>query len=307
MLNGRRAEAFVAVLRTQGCSWARSSGCTMCGYINDAFPATIEELKKQVDKVLGEYRGEKVVKVYTSGSFLDENEVPSVLRHELLEGFKRAERVIIETRPEYITLNIVDELLSFGNVMVALGLESSKDKILKFCINKGFRREDYVSAAQKLNNAGIPLKTYVLLKPPFLSEVEAIEDAVSTAHFSSTFSAEVSINPVNVQANTLVEHLWKRGEYRPPWLWSIVEVLKRCKPLLAKCRVISIPTGGGTKRGAHNCGECDSVLLQRIVHFSLSQNLSALEGLECTCRQHWLRLCSLENFAQNTLDLERFV
>src|SRR2546427_7384382 len=65
----------------------------------------------------------------------------------------------------------------------------------------------------------------------------------------------MSFNPVNVQSHTLVDRLFRSGEYRPPWLWSVVDVLERTRDLTA--HVKSHPTAGGMRRGAHNCGACD--------------------------------------------------
>jgi len=48
----------------------------------------------------------------------------------------------------------------------------------------------------------------------------------------------ISLNPTNVQRNTAVEYLWKRKQYRPAWLWSMVEILKESKTLtnaVVKC------------------------------------------------------------------------
>ena len=35
VLNENITNAFVIIIRTQGCSWALKSGCSMCGYFND--------------------------------------------------------------------------------------------------------------------------------------------------------------------------------------------------------------------------------------------------------------------------------
>ncbi len=35
----------------------------------------------------------------------------------------------------------------------------------------------------------------------------------------------ISMNPCTVQRNTELEYYWKRGAYRPPYLWSILSIL----------------------------------------------------------------------------------
>ncbi len=286
-LNGEIIDSFVIILRTTGCRWAKVSGCSMCGYYNDTSSAIKkEDLKKQIEDALGKYRGEKLVKIYTSGSFLDDAEVPTEIQNEIVDSFSSAERIIVETRPEFVKKKI-EWFKSKENIMIALGLESANDETLLFRINKGFLVRHYINAAKLLNEAKIPVKTYALLKPPFMTEREAIEEAIMTIKLATKYSEVVSLNPMNIQSNTLVEYLWQRGEYSPPWLWSIVEVLKRTHEL---GEIVSYPTAGGTKRGAHNCGKCDEVVVKSIYDFSLHQDISYLANLNCKCRERWEKI-----------------
>ncbi len=295
--DGKIVDAFVLILRTRGCYWALHSGCTMCGYINDARmePVKSENLRIQMEKALERYSGEKVVKIFTSGSFLDPNEIPPDIQIDILKAFDDAERLIVESLPEFVTEKRLGEIRQ-DNLEIAMGLESASDEILERNINKSFRLKDYMNAAERLMKMKIPLKTYVLLKPPFMTEKEAIEDAVNSIIFASKHSSEVSVNPVNVQSFTLVHHLWRRGEYRAPWLWSVVEVLKRAKPSIGEVRLVSWPTAGGMGRGAHNCGICDGGVMGAIETFSLTQDLSAFESLECNCIDEWRDMVEIPSF-----------
>ncbi len=288
-LNGKVVDSFVIIFRTAGCKWAKISGCSMCGYYNDTSPdISAEDLMNQLKEAREKYGGERLVKIYTSGSFLDNNEIPAEIQHEILSAFPDAERIIVETRPEFVTPKSVNRLSEHGNIMVALGLESANDDTLIYRINKGFRVRHYVQAAQRLKDAGIPIKTYVLLKPPFMTEREAIDEAVQSIEFAANYSSLISLNPMNIQNHTLVEYLWKRGEYRPPWLWSVVEVLQRTAHLGVD--VVSYPTAGGTRRGAHNCGRCDEKVVEAIYNFSLHQDPSYLQNLNCECREKWKKI-----------------
>ncbi len=294
-LNGKVVDSLVIILRTRGCYWAQHSGCSMCGYYNDTNPnITGEDIIKQIEYAKTRYAGERLVKIYTSGSFLDDREVPAKVQVYIIESFADADRIIIETRPEFVTDEKLKFIKDYGNVMIALGLESANNETLLLRINKGFTVEQYVKAAEDLISYDIPVKTYVLLKPPFMTERMAIEEAVQSIIFASKYSEVISLNPMNIQSNTLVEYLWKRGEYRAPWLWSVVEVLKRTAGIGKD--VISYPTAGGTKRGAHNCGKCDKKVLEAIYDFSLTQNSSKLNGVSCECRERWKKLIEYEDY-----------
>ncbi len=302
LLNGEVVDAFVIVLRTRGCAWALKSGCSMCGYINDAVRDDVsrEDLLFQFKEVLEHSSREKVVKIFTSGSFLDDREIPITVRSKILSELgKTADKIIIESRPEFITDEALETLDKGDKIEIALGLESANDFVRRYSINKGFAFQDYVNACEIAKRHSIPVKTYLLIKPPFLSEKCAIEDAIESAKKASEYSLEISFNPVNVQRFTLVEKLWKNGEYRPPWLWSVVEVLRHASKL-PNVRVVSSPTGGGKRRGAHNCGKCDHEFLKKVNDFSLmqEQDPKIFDELECGCKELWLDILDVEDFSK---------
>jgi len=83
------------------------------------------------------------------------------------------------------------------------------------------------------------------------------------------------------------ERLWERKEYRPPWLWSVFEVIKWAKRNFPEKRILSDPVGAGSKRGPYNCGECDKRVARAIREFSNTQDLKQLEKIEHECIKEW--------------------
>jgi radical SAM enzyme (TIGR01210 family) len=299
ILENERVRAMVLILRTSGCWWSKKKGCLMCGY-NSASDSSIglSDIMAQLKVAVGRYEDEKFVKVYTSGSFLDRNEVPLEARMAVMEAFPSAKRILFESRPEFVT---TDELstLPADLVHVALGLESANDEVLRKCLV-----EDYVRAASLLNEKEIPVRTYLLLKPPFLTERQAMLDTIKSIEFAAPYSESISINPINVQKDTMVEKLWRRGDYRPPWLFSLVEVLKAGKALTEK-RVFSSPSGAGSLRGVHNCEKCDASFIEAVKRHSFSQNVKEFDNLECECRARWQTDLSLQDLMRTSVDVER--
>jgi len=301
-----RVRAFVVILRTIGCWWSRERGCTMCGY-NTASEQRVglEDLRAQLNKALASYKDEDLVKIYNSGSFLDRREIPVEFIDDVLNAFPGARRILFETRPEFVTEKALDQFQA-DRISVAIGLESSNDAVLDNCIRKGFSVGEYARAAEMLVERGIPLRTYLLMKPPFLTERQSIEDVKRSVLFASRFSESVSINPVNVQKNTLVEGLWRRGDYRPPWLWSLVEVLKTTGKY-NETRVFSSPSGGGTPRGTHNCGKCDRKVLEDIQRFTFSQDPSEFGQSRCECMIEWRTLTETQDVMSTSVDVPRYL
>jgi len=294
-----RVPAFVLILKTRGCYWADQKGCSMCGYAKDTLgrSATPEELGEQLERALGRYRGEPYVKVYTSGSFLDDREVDAESRRRLVTAFSgTARRLLFETLPEFATAAALEPLrASFaGELEVALGLETTDPVVLARYVHKNAPPTDYLEAADRVRALGLRAKAYLLLKPPYLTESEAIGDAVRSIEAAAPRFDALSVNPVHIQNGTVVEWLYHRGRYRPPWLWSVVEVLARGAPRRGPARLVSFPTAGGLARGTHNCGKCDARVLAAIEEASLSQEFGPLGELDCDCRSTWAESRALE-------------
>jgi radical SAM enzyme (TIGR01210 family) len=302
MAAGETVDAMVMIMRTSGCCWAKTGGCTMCGYRTASLSeVTADDLERQVDQALGRYKGEPFVKIYTSGSFLDEREIPVKVRDRILSEFSGCRRILFESRPEFITRNVVSTLPN--NVTLALGLESCDPQVMEVSINKGFTPAQAKDAGVMLKDAGLGVRTYLLLKPLYMKEGTAIRSTIDSVHFADPFSDEISVNPVNVQSGTVTERSWKRGDYRPPWIWSLIEVLKQCSGTV-NARLMSSPSGGGTQRGVHNCGECDRRALDAVEKFSFSQNPKDLE-VDCACRAKWKAYIESESMLGTPADLDR--
>ncbi len=299
-LHGERVRAYVVILKTRGCYWADVKGCSMCGYSRDTLgrSASPAELGRQIEEALDGYRDEPYVKVYTSGSFLDDREVDAESRRAFVRAFAgRARRLLIETLPEFATEEQLAPLTAEfgGELEVALGLESTDPLVLARYVHKSTGPDAYFAAAERLRALGISTKAYLLLKPPYLTEGESVADAVrSIGEAAGRFDC-LSVNPVHIQNGTVVEWLYHRGRYRPPWLWSVVEALRRGALRRGTARLVSFPTAGGLPRGPHNCGRCDRDVLAAIEEASLTQEFSMLERLACACREEWAAVQRLES------------
>lgn len=289
LVEGLPAQALTMILRTIGCRWNR---CTMCGYASEGAPASADNLIAQFVSGMEKCTPEvTVVKIYTSGSFLDPEEMPSKARDEILRRLEAQgiKKLIVETRPEYVNIEAVEEYLSHIQTEFAMGLESANDLIREHVIRKGFLFQDFVRASEMVHELGGQVKAYLLLKPPLLTEGQANRDAIASARAARPYSDIISLNLCNVQRNTLVERMWERGEFRPPWLWSALEVLKN-----SPGPIICDPVGAGTRRGPHNCGQCDAAIAEAIREHDLTQDVNPFDNLDCQCKTAWRELMELE-------------
>src|SRR6266699_2140512 len=259
------------------------------------------DMLHQLDVVLRKHESQPMVKVYTSGNFFDDHEVPPDVRARILRELgDRCDKVIVETLSHLLRKDQLEHALGFVDELeIALGLESTDERVLKHAVNKVWGLKENARAAALARDAGATIKTYLLIKPPFLTESEAIDDAVRSGHDADAQSDTISFNPVNVQSRTIVDRLFRRGEYRPPWLWSVVEVLERTRDLHA--HVQSHPTAGGMIRGAHNCGSCDRKVVNAIEEFSLGLR-HEFDDLTCECKDVWRAYSDAQEFMLTPAD-----
>ncbi len=270
----------------------------MCGFSRDSDPeVTQQEIISQLMYALEKHREIDMIKLFTSGSFFDDKEITPETREDIFRRLRGLRMVVVESRPEYITEDVFENLDFDFRLQIGIGLETADDEIRLKSINKGFKFRDYKRAVNILKDRNIGVKTYLLLKPPGLTERESIEDVMKSIKKIRGLTDTVSLNPCNVQSGTVVERLWRAGLYRPPWLWSVVEVLKGSYKMGVD--IISDPVGAGSQRGPHNCRKCSKDVARSIRLFSLQRNIDLLSGIEhsCECYDLWQTVLNYENHA----------
>lgn len=295
-------ETFAQVwFLTRGCSWDRSGSCTMCNYghgpkvTDDVMVEAVADALETIKEPVGE------LFVSPSGSMLDPHEVPESARvriMKLLAAFP-APKVCLETRAETITPGVVDHLvatLSGKRLTVELGLESSSPWIQQFCINRASRRGSFERAAGYLRRHGVRVAANISLGTAFLTAAEAIDDARRSIAWALENGADqVVVFPLHVKPYTLLSWLHDRGLYRPPSLWSLVEVLSRVAPRDLHRVIISWyrddygpadqPVFPPTT--CRDCRERVLILLDRYRHRPSTEALTALAAEPCECKDEW--------------------
>ena len=302
---------FTIILRTKGCSWAlgEMGGCSMCGYVQDA---NIENVKPEFITNQFEYalknkiteiekdNNNYVLKIFNSGSFFDDEEISDQVREHIYEKISKIPKikeVVIESRADYINhknLAEMRDLLQDKYIEIGIGLETADDHIRQHYINKGLTFDDFKIALSTCKENNIGVKAYLLLKPPFLNEQGAIDDCVNSIRTCINLAVNtISINPLNIQKGSLAEYLWYQNRYRPPWFYSLFKCLKKAviQEDLKKTRILSDPSGAGSKRGIHNClnRECNENMMRILRNFVQKQNIDELyENMhKCLCKQRY--------------------
>jgi len=302
---------FTIILRTRGCSWALSEngGCSMCGYYLDANNEGVKDsnIISQFDYALNNKINEIkqdsnnfVIKLFNSGSFLDDNEISKEVRNYVYEKISKVEKfkeIIIESRVEYITSEKLEEIKGFfgkKHCEIGIGLETVNNYIRNNYINKGISFKSFKDALKRCKDHDVGVKVYLLFKPLFLNEQAAIDDCSNSIDVLNGLGVNsISINPMNIQKGTLAEYLWFQNRYRPPWFYSLFKCIKKSvnKGDLNNTRILCDPSGAGTKRGIHNClrRKCEYSAKKILTNFVLTQNIIELEKqeYECDCKKKY--------------------
>lgn len=311
-INGEEGRRLMVVYRTTGCAYDKNGkGCTMCDFRFYADPnISAQNIKEQHAKILKQLPKQKdgfiQFDLLTLGNFYNDEEISPGLRDHLLTTLARVpriKRVLTESRRQYVTADKLrkakrclrdDQILEY-----ALGYETVTEEIRNKVLRKGVPESHLDEALDLCKEAGIDFVAYVLIKPHTLSEAEAIQEAVNTAlHVlqkakAKGVTARIAFEPVFVTKGKVLEELFLRGEYTPPKLWSVVEVIKRTAQGLkqhnteGKLFVGLSDESLSDQRMTANCGKCDHHVIDAIQRFNQTQDVSVLENLDCECKRAW--------------------
>ncbi len=244
-------------LKTSGCQYWKADkkggiGCANCGY-SEGTPwgekITADQMVAQVRNILSQTQDQEydVVVLANDGNIFANVEVSPKARKEIFELLKEqgnVKKVVVESRPKYITQDKVRKAMeALGpdkNLEIGMGLETTDLNIGHFCINKGYGKKEFEGALSKIAEVNdeiggnrISALAYALLKPAYLTEEQAIEDVVKTGKYvaglKEKFGVDVvmKMEPAVVPTKTLLEPLHEDGRYTPPSYWSVVEVISR--------------------------------------------------------------------------------
>ncbi|HII15003.1 MAG TPA: archaeosine biosynthesis radical SAM protein RaSEA [Nanoarchaeota archaeon] len=282
-------ERQIIVLKTNGCSYGK---CSMCGFFKHcARNVTSADLAAQFDGAIKE--GVKELHLLGSGSFFDDKEVPEEFQRYVFERIneeKALKRIILESRPEYITekkLEMIKAKAVGKEVCIAIGLESRNNRIRNKVLKKGIGIGAFEKVAERMAQYGIGLQAYILVNPPGLTEKDAVEDAVRTAEYvfcmGKKLGAKVkaAFQPAFIARDTDLEKLFEAGKYKLINLWAVLEIIKRTH----KMGNISagLDTEGLADYYPKGCARCDAAIREAITAFNATQDIEVINKIACGC------------------------
>jgi archaeosine synthase beta-subunit len=225
---GRAVDVATVFLTNRECPWR----CLMCDLWRNTLQGTVPEgaiatqirfALEHLPAMAGEHAA---LKLYNAGSFFDPRAIPPADYREIAGLASPFGRTIVESHPALVGSRCLElrDLLA-GRLEVAMGLETTHPVVLEW-LNKRMTLEQFRQAARFLVEEQIDLRVFILVRPPWLSEREAVEWAERSLDFAFECGASVcSLIPTR-SGNGAMEHLTTTGEFHPPSLASLESALE---------------------------------------------------------------------------------
>ncbi len=145
--------------------------------------------------------------------------------------------LVIETRPDAMSVREVVHLRRLGVTKVQLGVQSLDDRILT--LNKrGHTVEDTRRAFTLLRGAGFKIVAHWMPNLYGATPESDYEDFLRLWEDPALRPDELKIYPTSLLENTVLHTLWQEGEYEPYSEEVLIDLVARCKVHVPRyCRI----------------------------------------------------------------------
>ena len=289
-----------------------SGGChNACVFCNYGFnhPVRRGEILKKVEHICKWLPANiETLILESSGSFLDDREIPAELQYQIMEIVARTNvyRVQIETHYKTVTdekLEKIRQILKGHEVSFEFGLETTSETTLNI-YNKDIDVKKLFQLVRDCDSSGIETSLNVMVGAPLLTIQEQVQDALNTVQDILKYcpkSTDIVLFPLNVKDYTLVKHMYNQGRYSVISHWEFIEVLEKI-PRDALDRVFIAWWGNrcnefhGEDAIIHpkSCDNCHDRLMKFYTSFVNSDSLQEKQRLveeiskvTCKCRDEY--------------------
>lgn len=235
--DGLPVEVATVFLSNRECPWR----CLMCDLWRNTLEDPVQpgDIPAQIDHAMAQFVGPDsappvMLKLYNAGSFFDPRAIPPGDLAAIADRAASFQRVVVECHPSLVgnpCVRFRDALAeaaarrgrSGPRLEMAMGLETAHPAVLKK-LNKRMTVAGFCRAARFLRTNAIDLRVFVLVKPPFMDEREALRWAGRSVDLAFDEDARVvSLIPVR-PGNGALDSLAAQGFFAPPSLALLEEV-----------------------------------------------------------------------------------
>lgn len=204
--------------------------CLMCDLWKNTTDETLKpgQIPHQIEYALDRLPPARHIKLYNSGNFFDVKAIPQKDLPTIADLTQPFDRVIVENHPLLCNQSCIEfQQMISGQLEIALGLETIHKEVLR-SLNKKMTLDDFSKAVEFLRSHSIPVRAFVLLKPPFMNEQAGVEWAIRSVEYAFSLGVECcSLIPTR-SGNGILEQLQQSDQFAPPQLASIETTLETC-------------------------------------------------------------------------------
>ncbi len=300
----------------------RNSLCQFCGFPNgvriyrDLYygGASIppEDHLRLFEKTLKYFEREgeiHTLMIFNAGSF---TAMPLPLQESLMRtaiAVQGVRRVVIESRAPLISERLIEPLAQITrnsgvSLTVRIGIETKDDRLRLKVLKKGHSRTQLSAASILLRKQGVTSGGYVMLKPsPGLDPAWSVKETIDTIKWILADDGlgmdEIYLGPTCVSPDTPLSRHWQAGDFTPPSLWNVYDVLAttagrfpgRIHLLQFKDEppFVAVPSNHvprGLPQSLEGIKGCDAEFHSMFDNYRASMKPDALRDIACSCRQN---------------------
>jgi radical SAM enzyme (TIGR01210 family) len=213
-ISGKIVSVATIFLTNRECPWR----CLMCDLWQNTLNETVPfgAIPTQIDYALERLGPASEIKLYNSGSFFDKKAIPEEDHRAIAHRVRNFENVIVECHPALVNENSLRfAKMIDGRFEVAMGLETTHEGVLQK-LNKGMTLHQFSKACEFLKSNGIGVRAFILVKPPFMNEEEALIWAKRSVDFAFDCGVDAAVLIPTRFGNGALESLASTGLFSVP-------------------------------------------------------------------------------------------
>jgi len=197
--------------------------CLMCDLWKNTLIESVVpgQIVQQIEFALERLPPARHIKLYNSGNFFDTQAIPTEDVDRCVPRLRDFETVIIENHPRFCDERCIRFRDRLGtDLEVAIGLETAHPTTLAR-LNKQMTLDLFAERVKFLTSHGVFVRSFVLIRPPYLNESESLDWAIKSVEFAFECGVEcVPLIPVRA-GNGIMDALEASGDWAIPGVQTI--------------------------------------------------------------------------------------